>query len=184
MRGPVEQFATWHHLRRLRQDLGSRDKALTPQRVTPNKTSPRRSSFLPGCTTPISAPLATCLQQDVDEWLVSGPTTQIRRSETCFAWAKKSPVEQISADHLPAEHLPAAHSPRNSGWHGFKELLDRRLRFTGLPRCRNPSAACIAQPLTKIAALQTSAVTFAERRRCGFRWARNPSRYRSRSLTC
>ena len=45
VRGPVEQFATWHHLRRLRQSIGSRAKTPRPPCDTPNKRSPRRSSF-------------------------------------------------------------------------------------------------------------------------------------------
>ena len=55
VRAPVEQFAIWHHLRRLRRNSTPGQTSHGPTH-SPNKRSPRPSSSSPGCMKPITAP--------------------------------------------------------------------------------------------------------------------------------
>ncbi|GFG55190.1 hypothetical protein MAGR_66310 [Mycolicibacterium agri] len=77
VQAPVEQFATWHHLHRLRrksksgqtshgpthsarQEINETVKSLTWLHETHHRTA------------------ATCRQQDIDEWVATGPTTRTK----------------------------------------------------------------------------------------------------------
>lgn len=87
VRAPVEQFARWHHLRRLRK-ASVPGKAPMPARDTPNKRSPRRSSFLPGCTVHITARWpAAGNRTSMNGWHRVPPRDQ--RSETCWPGPRK-----------------------------------------------------------------------------------------------
>ena len=59
--------------------------------------------------------LASCLQQDVDEWLASGPTTR-RKIRNLLGLGQESPGEQVGADHSSAApSQPRAHPAAASG---------------------------------------------------------------------
>ena len=64
---------------------------------------------------------ATCLQQDVDEWLASGPTTR-SKVRNFFAWARKA---RLNASVRITHQQPylSAHSLRNSAWRGPRNFL-------------------------------------------------------------
>jgi hypothetical protein len=100
VRTPVEQFATWHHLHRLRKTStpGLRSDAATryaKQDIT------EAIKFLTWLHNAHQRTVATCPQQDVDEWLASGPTTRLKvRNFFILRLGQESPVEQLRADHL------------------------------------------------------------------------------------
>jgi hypothetical protein len=89
VRTPVEQFATWHHLRRLRM-ASPRVNAPTLPPDTRNKTSPRRSSSSPGCTAPTSAP----------------PPPACSKTSTS-GWHRVRPRDQRSGTSSPGPRKPA-----------------------------------------------------------------------------
>ena len=62
---------------------------------------------------------ATCRQQDIDEWLATGPTTRTK-IRTFVVWTNKSKIN--TALHLDAPQARStACSPKTSGWHGLKD---------------------------------------------------------------
>ena len=123
---------------------------------------------------------ATCRQQDVDEWLASGPTTR-SKVRNLLAWAKKARVNKSVQHHSPAaSSQPRAHPGAASGM--AQELLNGDSETLAY-RVAGILLLLFAQPLTKIAALPTSAIT---RRGNDVRISlgKNRSRYRNRSQTC
>ena len=114
VRAPVEQFATWYHLRRLRKTSVPGQSPLRP-RDTPNKRSPRRSSSSPGCTVRITAPWpAAGNKTSTSGWHRDPPRDE--RSETSLAWAKKAQLNKVGADHSSAApSQPRAHPTAASG---------------------------------------------------------------------
>ena len=158
VRGPVEQFATWHHLRRLRQ-ASVPGKALRPPCDTPNKSSPRAIKFLTWLRSTIDRTLATCLQQDVDEWLASGPTTR-SKIRNLLAWAKKARLNR--SVHIIHQQAPPSRSltqEQHLAW--LRELLTGDSETLAY-RVAGDLLLLFAQPLTRIAALPTSAIAITD----------------------
>ena len=88
--------------------------------------------------------LATCLQQDVDEWLVSGPTTR-SKIRNLLAWAKKARLNR--SVHITHQQAPPSRSltqQQRLAW--LRELLTGDSETLALPRCRNPPAAVRSAP--------------------------------------
>jgi hypothetical protein len=101
---------------------------------------------------------ATCRQQDIDEWLATGPTTRTK-IRTFVVWTNKSKIN--TALHLDA---PQAKSTRlltqeqPLAW--VKELLTGDME--SLPyRVAGTLLLLYAQPLMKIVALSTAAIVIA-----------------------
>lgn len=98
VRAPVEQFATWHHLNRLRRKSTSGQTSHGPThsaRQAINDTL-KFPTWLYGNH---HRAAATCRQQDIDEWLATGPTTRTK-VRTFVVWANKSKIN--AALHLDA----------------------------------------------------------------------------------
>jgi hypothetical protein len=98
---------------------------------------------------------APCLQHDVDEWLASGPTTR-SKVRNFFAWARKARLNasvRISSQQPYRECVLT--EEQRLAW--TKELL-RGEPDTLAYRVAGILVLLYAQPLTKIAALPTSAV--------------------------
>src|ERR1700682_3042736 len=75
VRTPVEQFATWHHLRRLRRTSTPDQHSDAATRYAKQDIT-EAIKFLTWLHSAHQRPAPPCLQQDVDEWLASGPTTR------------------------------------------------------------------------------------------------------------
>ena len=154
VRGPVEQFATWHHLRRLRQTtVPGQDSAAAVRYAKQEITEAIK--FLTWLHSTHHRTLATCLQLDVDEYLVSGPTTR-SKIRNLLAWAKKARLNR--SVHITHQQAPPSRSltqQQRLAWlqellTGDSETLPYRVAGTLL--------LLFAQPLTRIAALRTSAI--------------------------
>jgi hypothetical protein len=155
VRTPVEQFATWHHLRRLRKAStpGQRSDAATryaKQNIT------EAIKFLAWLYSAHQRTVATCLQQDVNEWLVSGPATR-SKVRNFFAWAKKARLNtSVQITHQQSPPSRALTQQQRLAW--LKELL------IGEPDSLAYRVAGIllllyGQRLTKIAALPIDAIS-------------------------
>ena len=155
VRTPVEQFATWYHLRRLRKAStpGQRSDAATryaKQDIT------EAIKFLAWLHNAHQRTVATCLQQDVNEWLISGPTTR-SKIRNFFAWAKKARLNtsvQIARQQPPPSR--AITQEQRLAW--LKELLSGEPDSLAY-RVAGVLLLLYAQPLTKIAALPIDAVS-------------------------
>ena len=179
VRGPVEQFATWHHLRRLRQaTVPGQDSAAAVRYAKQEITEAIK--FLTWLHSTHHRTLATCLQLDVDEYLVSGPTTR-SKIRNLLAWAKKARLNRsVHITHRQAPPSRSLTQQQRLAWlqellTGDSETLPYRVAGTLL--------LLFAQPLTRIAALRPrrsppSAMTYRSH------WGASRSPSRSRSRTC
>jgi len=121
----------------------------------PNKRSPRRSWL----HSAHSRTLATCLQQDVDEWLASGPATRLK-VRNLLAWAKKTRLNKsVQITHQQAPPSRALTQQQRLAW--LRELVDGDSESLAY-RVAGILLLLFGQPLTRIAALPTSAITFTE----------------------
>lgn len=158
VRTPVEQFATWHHLRRLRSESTPGQSSDGPKRSAKQEIT-ETIKFLTWLEQTHRRTVTDCTQQDVDEYLASGPTTR-HLIRTFFIWAKKSKVN--TAVHIgfrQAKTTPTITQDQRLAW--LKELLTGDSE--SLPyRVAGVLLLLYAQPLTKIAALQSTAISQAD----------------------
>lgn len=154
VRGPVEQFATWHHLRRLRSGSKPGQGTDGPKRAAQQEIT-ETIKFLTWLEQTHARTAATCSQQDVDEYLASGPTTR-HLIRTFFVWAKRSKINtSITIEHRQARTSPTITQDQRLAW--LKELLTGDSE--SLPyRIAGILLLLYAQPLTKIASLKVTAV--------------------------
>jgi hypothetical protein len=154
VRAPIEQFATSHHLRRLRRDPTPGQASAGPTRSSKQEIT-ETIKFLTWLHGAHTRTAATCLQQDVNEWLATGPTTRYH-VRAFFAWAKKSRVNTaVRVDTRQPESGRLLTQDQRLAW--IKKLLGGDV--DSLPyRVAGTLLLLYAQPLVKIVALQTTAV--------------------------
>ncbi len=88
VRRPVERFATWHHLRRIRAIARAGKPTGGPVHNAKQEIT-ETIKFLSWLHDANGRPLADCVQADVDAWLATGPTTR-HAIRTFFVWAGKT----------------------------------------------------------------------------------------------
>ncbi|SIN22531.1 site-specific recombinase XerD [Mycobacteroides abscessus subsp. abscessus] len=176
VRAPVEQFATWHHLRRLRGESRPGQSSDGPKRSAKQEIT-ETIKFLTWLEQTHRRTVADSTQQDVDEYLASGPTTR-HLIRTFFAWAKKSKLNvAVQIGFRQAKTTPAITQDQRLAW--LKELLTGDSE--SLPyRVAGVLLLLYAQPLTKIAALQITAVSLTAGKPVSL-WVRTLSPSRSHS---
>ena len=154
VRAPVEQFATWHHLRRLRRNSTPGQASDGPRRSAQQQIT-ETIKFLTWLHHTHHRTAATCRQQDVDEWLATGPTTR-HKIRAFFAWAKKSKINTaVRLENQQAKTSRLLTQDQRLAW--IKELLTGDTE--SLPyRVAGTLVLLYAQPLVKIAALKTTAI--------------------------
>ena len=157
VRAPVEQFATWHHLHRLRRNSTPGQTSHGPTHSAKQEIT-ETIKFLTWLHETHHRTAATCRQQDIDEWLATGPTTRTK-IRTFIVWTNKSKIN--TALHLDA---PQARSSRlltqdqRLAW--IKGLLTDDIE--SLPyRVAGTLLLLYAQPLIRIVALPTAAIVVA-----------------------
>jgi hypothetical protein len=98
---------------------------------------------------------ATCRQQDIDEWLATGPTTRTK-IRTFVVWANKSKINAaLHLDASQAKNTRLLTQDQRLAW--IEELLDgdaESLQY----RVAGTLLLLYAQPLMRIVALPTAAV--------------------------
>jgi hypothetical protein len=94
----VLHFATWHHLRRIRAKAAAGAATRGPVHSAKQEIT-ETVKFLVWLHETYQRTAATCTQQDVDEWLATGPTTR-SAIRTFFVFAKK--VSPQHRGHHPA----------------------------------------------------------------------------------
>ncbi|WP_231963333.1 hypothetical protein [Mycobacterium adipatum] len=154
IRGPVEQFATWHHLRRLRSQSKPGQGTDGPKRSAKQEIT-ETIKFLTWLEDTHGRTAAECTQHDVDAYLTSGPTTR-HLIRTFFIWAKSSRGNTgVQIGFRQARTTPTITQEQRLGW--LKELLTGDAE--SLPyRVAGVLLLLYAQPLSKIAALQATAI--------------------------
>jgi hypothetical protein len=158
VRAPVERFATWYHLRRLRKTSVPGQSTAAAARYAKQEIT-EAIKFVTWLHSTHQRTLATCRQQDVDEWLASGPTMR-SKVRNLLAWAKKAQLNKsVKIAHQQAPPSRALTQDQRLAW--LRELLEGDSESLSY-RVAGILLLLFAQPLTKVAALRTSAITFAE----------------------
>ena len=149
VRQPLEQFATWHHLRKIRAKITQGQQVrgsvhYAKQEIT---ETGRLLSWLHEQPTT----LATCTQGQIDQWLSDGPSTRTA-ARTFINWARRN-------RHTINVSIPAR-TPRSA------PLITHQTRLDWLDRCLREqpdtltyrAAATLlllyAQPLVRVAAMR------------------------------
>lgn len=158
VRAPVEQFATWHHLRRLRSESRPGQGSDGPKRSAKQEIT-ETIKFLAWLEDTHGRTAGDCTQRDVDDYLASGPTTR-HLIRTFFVWAKSSRINTgVQIGFRQARTTPMITQEQRLAW--LKELLTGDAE--SLPyRVAGVLVLLYAQPLTKIAALQCTAISQAD----------------------
>jgi hypothetical protein len=158
VRALVEQFVTWHHLRRLRSESKPGQSSDGAKRSAKQEIT-ETIKFLTWLEETYGRTIDNCVQRDVDEYLASGPTTR-HSIRTFFIWAKKSKINvAVQIGFRQAKTTPTITQEQRLAW--IKELLTGDSE--SLPyRVAGVLLLLYAQPLTKIAGLQTTAIAQAD----------------------
>ena len=154
VRAPVEQFATWHHLRRLRRNSAPNQASDAPTRSAKQEIT-ETIKFLTWLDEHHHRTAATCLQHDLQEWLATGPTTRTE-VRSFVAWANKTKLN--TAIHLDVRQPQSTRlitQDQRLAW--INELLTGDVQTLAY-RVAGTLLLLYAQPLVRIAALKTTAV--------------------------
>ena len=158
VRQPVQHFATWHHLRRIRAKSAAGAPTRGPVHSAKQEIT-ETVKFLLWLHQTYQRTAATCTQQDVDEWLANGPTTR-GAIRTFFVLAKKSRLNTtVNIQHRPAKTSPSLSQDQRLAW--IHELLTGTSE--SLPyRVAGILLLLYAQPLVKVVTLPTSVIDDAD----------------------
>jgi hypothetical protein len=151
---PIEHFAKWHHLRRIRA-LKTPDMTLQGPVHSAKQEITETIKFLTWLWQTHTRTASTCTQQDVDAWLAAGPTTR-KAIRTFFVVANKSGLNTgVSINHYTPTNRPAITPEQRLAWlnellTGSNESLPYRVAGTLL--------LLYAQPLVRVAVLRADTV--------------------------
>jgi hypothetical protein len=105
IRRPVESFARWRHLRRIRS-LSADGKPTRGPVHSAKQEITETIKFLTWLRLTHGRTVASCVQADVDAWLADGPTTR-HAIRTFFVWAVKNRTgPNITIGFRPAKTVP------------------------------------------------------------------------------
>ncbi|MFB9732648.1 recombinase XerD [Ornithinimicrobium kibberense] len=154
VRQPVQYFATWHHLRRIRAKAAAGAATRGPVHSAKQEIT-ETVKFLVWLHETYQRTAATCTQQDIDEWLAAGPTTR-SAIRTFFVRAKASGLNtQVTIRPRAAKTSPTLSQDQRLAW--IHELLTGTSE--SLPyRVAGMLLLLYAQPLVKVVAFPTSIV--------------------------
>jgi hypothetical protein len=154
---PIKQFATWHHLRRINEL--SLDGQPTRGPVHASKQDITESlKFLQWLRAAHGRTIANCTQQDVDQWIATGPTTR-HAIRTFLVWCKKMRINRsVTLGFREAKTVRSLTQDQRLAW--IRELLTGESE--SLPyRVAATLLLLYAQPLVRIAALPMTKVIVA-----------------------
>lgn len=160
VRQPVHHFATWHHLRRIRDKAAVGAPTQAPIHSAKQEIT-ETVKFLTWLHTTYGRTAVTCTQPDIDEWLASGPSTR-QLIRTFFVVARKTRLDTtVTVEHRAARRSPSLTQDQRIAWihellTGDNETLPYRVAGTLL--------LLYACPITRIVTLQVSDVTDQEDR--------------------
>ncbi|WP_175460644.1 hypothetical protein [Arthrobacter sp. ok909] len=105
VRRPVESFARWHHLRRIRSLSVDGRPTRGPVHSAKQEIT-ETIKFLTWLKTTHRRAVESCVQTDVDAWLADGPTTR-HAIRTFFIWAVNNRTcTNITIGHRQAKTMP------------------------------------------------------------------------------
>ncbi|GAB3497566.1 recombinase XerD [Flexivirga lutea] len=152
---PVRYFATWHHLRRIRAKAAAGAATRGPVHSAKQEIT-ETAKFLLWLHETYERTAETCTQQDVDEWLTSGPTTR-SAIRTFFVVAKRMQLNTtVTIQHRSPRTSPSLSQDQRLAW--IHELLTGTSE--SLPyRTAGMLLLLYAQPLVKVVTFSTSIIS-------------------------
>lgn len=151
-RQALQQFATWHHLRRIRpSSAAGRD---VHGSVHTAKQEITQAGNLLAWLAERGHTLTDCPQRDLDRWLAEGPTTRYT-ARTFLVWAAHQQLTTLTIPHRPARSTPTLGQQQRLDW--IRILLTEEVEATPY-RLAALLLLLYAQPLTRIAGLRVTDV--------------------------
>lgn len=154
IRQPVEQFAKWHHLARIRGMSDDGKNTRGPAHASKQEIT-ETIKFLTWLHETHAGTASSCTQQDIDEWLTTGPTTR-HSIRTFFVWAREARMNTaVAIGFRQPKSVPLITQEQRIEW--LRELLTGDSETLS---CRIAGILLLlyAQPLVKVAALKTTAI--------------------------
>lgn len=154
VRQPVEHFATWHHLRRIR-GMDAKGTILRGPVHSAKQEITETVKFLVWLHETYQRTASTCTQQDIDEWITGGPTTR-SSIRTFFVFERKVRINtQVTVQHRAARSTRPLSQDQRLAW--IHELLTGTSE--SLPyRVAGMLLLLYAQPLVRVVTLTTDVV--------------------------
>lgn len=154
VRQPVQHFATWHHLRRIRAKADAGAPTRGPVHSAKQEIT-ETVKFLQWLHQTRQRTAQSCTQQDVEEWLATGPTTR-SSIRTFFVVARRTRLNtSVDMKRRSARTSPSLSQDQRLAW--IHELLTGTSE--SLPyRVAGILLLLYAQPLVKIVTLPTSTI--------------------------
>lgn len=151
---PVLQFATWHHLRRIRSMTTPEKSAQAPVHSAKQEIT-ETIKFLAWLRDTHQRTAANCNQQDVETWLATGPTTR-KAIRTFIVFIKNTGTNhRVEMGHYTAKSRPTITQDQRLAW--LRELLTGTSE--SLPyRIAGALLLLYAQPLVRVAKLRVDAI--------------------------
>jgi len=151
---PVSQFATWHHLRRIRLMTTPEKSAQAPVHSAKQEIT-ETIKFLNWLWETHQRTAATCTQQDIETWLATGPTTR-KAVRTFIVFINNTGTNhRVEMGHYTAKTRPTITQEQRVAW--LRELLTGTSE--SLPyRIAGILLLLYAQPLVRVARLRTDAI--------------------------
>ena len=151
---PVSQFATWHHLRRIRSMTTPEKSAQAPVHSAKQEIT-ETIKFMVWLWETHQRTAATCTQQDIETWLATGPTTR-KAIRTFIVFINNTGINhRVEMGHYTAKARPTITQDERVAW--LRELLTGTSE--SLPyRVAGILLLLYAQPLVRVAKLRTDAV--------------------------
>lgn len=155
---PVAQFATWHHLRRIRS-ITTPEKSAQASVHSAKQEITETIKFLDWLRETHQRTAANCTQQDIETWLATGPTTR-KAIRTFIVFIKNTGTNhRVEMGHYTAKSRPTITQDQRVAW--LRELLTGTSE--SLPyRVAGILLLLYAQPLVRVAKLRTDAVETSE----------------------
>ena len=155
---PVQKFATWHHLRRIRTIATTRSTLQAPVHAAKQEIT-ETAKFLSWLYESRGRTVAECTQTDIDTWLAAGLSTRSAIGTFIVFAAETRLSTRLEVRRRLPQHSPSLTQDQRLAWLG--ELLTGHSE--SLPyRVAGTLLLLYAQPLVKVAALPAAAVTATE----------------------
>lgn len=146
----AEQFARWHHLRRIRV-ASNADESSEPSVRWAKQEITETIKFLNWLHETYGRTAATATQLDVDEYLTSGPSTR-HAIRTFFVWAQETHLNTaVKIGHRTARTDPRLSEDERMAW--IRTLLEEHSTPSVHHRVIGLLLLLYAQPLTRIVTL-------------------------------
>ncbi|MFT4397236.1 recombinase XerD [Gordonia lacunae] len=151
---PVRQFATWHHLRRI-NELAQAGKSTRGPVQWSKQEITETLRFLEWLDAEHGRTVETCVQQDVDHWVTTGPTTR-HAIRTFLIWTAKSRINRsVTLGFRQARSVRLLTQEERLAWirellEGDSESLPYRVAGTLLLLYAQPPVKVAEFPMEKV----------------------------------